>query len=88
MGIIDGSGAISNALQELQNDITVPKNIKIKLEQINLTLNSSNELLIKVNKALDEFEDIVNDTNLKPYTRTQIWNIVSVLESYVGYKNQ
>ena len=76
----DSINGVYDALHELQNDTTIPKNVKSKIEGIMLTLISDNELPIKVNKALNDFDEIVNDINLKPYTRTQIWNIVSMLE--------
>lgn len=67
-------------LQELENDINIPKNIKIKIKRIIDILKEDTELSIKINKALNELDEISNDPNLEPYTRTQIWNIVSILE--------
>jgi len=67
-------------LQELENDINIPKNIKIKVKSIINILKGDIELSIKINKALNELDEISNDANLEPYTRTQIWNIVSILE--------
>ena len=72
---------VLESLEELQNDNTVPKNIKSKIGNIISTLNENNETSIKVNKALDEFDEIVSDINLEPHTRTQIWGVVSALES-------
>ena len=69
------------ALQELQEDVTVPKNIKLKLEEIVTVLKSDEELSIKVNKALNELDEISDDANIHPHTRTQIWNIASILET-------
>jgi hypothetical protein len=72
---------IIGALDELNEDSTVPKNIKIKITQIVEMLNAENmETSIKVNKTLHLLDEIADDTNLKSYTRTQIWNIVSLLE--------
>jgi len=67
-------------LQELEEDINIPKNIKTKIKSIIGILKEDIELSIKVNKALNELDEISNDPNLEPYTRTQIWNIVSILE--------
>ncbi|MBI4150035.1 UPF0147 family protein [Candidatus Woesearchaeota archaeon] len=73
---------IIEAINELQGDNTVPKNIKIKLQTIAEILKGGDESVsIKVNKALDELEEISDDANIQSYTRTQIWNIVSLLES-------
>ncbi|MBU0461926.1 MAG: UPF0147 family protein, partial [Nanoarchaeota archaeon] len=40
------------------------------------------ELSIRINKALSELDEISDDTNLQAYTRTQIWNIASMLEMF------
>ena len=72
--------SIIDNLKELYQDITVPKNIKTKVQNIIKLLEENSELSIKVNKALQELDDISDDPNLQPYTRTQIWNIVSFLE--------
>ncbi len=67
-------------LQELEEDTNIPKNIKTKIKSITNILKEDTELSIKVNKALNELDEISNDPNLEAYTRTQIWNIVSILE--------
>ncbi len=74
LGIID-------TLQEIANDVAVPRNIKEKLTQIVVILkNEEEDFLMRKDKALSELDEVVEDTNIQPYTRTQIWNIVSVLE--------
>ena len=73
---------IIEAIAELQGDNTVPKNIKAKLQNVATILKSDEaNTAVKVNKALDELEEISDDANIQSYTRTQIWNIVSLLES-------
>ncbi len=73
---------IIEAISELQNDNTVPKNIKTKLQGVTIILQGKDEeISIKVNKALDELEELSDDANIQSYTRTQLWNIVSLLES-------
>lgn len=67
-------------LQELENDLNIPKNIKIKIKSIIGIIKEDVELSIKINKVLNELDEISNDPNLEPYIRTQIWNIVSILE--------
>lgn len=78
-----GEEIISNvveALSQLEGDVTVPKNVKIKLNDIKQTLQNTEEASIRVNKALSELDEINDDPNLQPFTRTQIYNIVSMLE--------
>ncbi|MBW2964406.1 UPF0147 family protein [Candidatus Woesearchaeota archaeon] len=73
---------IVEALEELFNDNTVPRNIKSKVEEVISCLKDQNgeEMSIKINKALTVLDEISDDTNLQSYTRTQIWNIASMLE--------
>ena len=70
---------ISN-LEELQKDTTVPKNIKIKIQGIVSILKEGTEQSIRINKALNALDEIADDANLQSYSRTQLWNIVSLLE--------
>ncbi len=67
-------------LKELQDDPTVPKNVKTKLLKIIETLSKEKDLSVAVHKALNELEDISNDINLEAYTRTQLWEVSSILE--------
>ena len=67
-------------LGELKDDGTVPKNVRLKIEKVMKMLNGETETQIKVSKALNELEEIADDVNLQSYTRTQVWNIISILE--------
>ncbi len=69
------------SISELQDDTTVPKNVKEKVQKILETLRDEKaELSMRVDKALQILDDVAEDSNLQSYTRTQIWNIVSMLE--------
>lgn len=71
---------ILQTLQELETDNSVPKNVKKKITTTIQTLQKDGEMSIKKNKALNELEEIAEDTNMQAYTRTQIFNLVSMLE--------
>lgn len=71
---------VIDALSELGEDNTVPKNVRIKVSEILISLQENVELCIKASKALSELDEIANDSNLQSYTRTRIWEIVSMLE--------
>ena len=71
---------VMKSLSEIQEDSTVPRNVRAKIESITNTLKEDTELSIKVNKALNVLDEIANDVNLQAYTRTQIWNVMSMLE--------
>ena len=71
---------IVESLKELEEDQFVPKNVKEKIKNTISILEEETEDKIKVNKALNELDEIADDPNLQAYTRTQVWNIVSCLE--------
>ncbi len=73
--------AVFNALNELQNDTTVPRNVKNKIDAIyEILRDESSDISIRINKVLQELEEITEDANMQAYTRTQIWNVISLLE--------
>ena len=72
--------SIIGTLTELEEDATVPKNVKLKIRGIINNLKEDIEPPIKISKALSELDEIADDINLQAYTRTQIWNVVSALE--------
>jgi uncharacterized protein (UPF0147 family) len=68
------------ALRELEGDAQVPKNVKNTIANTIKTLEQDAEMSIKVSRALQELEQLAEDNNMQAYTRTQIFNIVSLLE--------
>jgi uncharacterized protein (UPF0147 family) len=68
------------ALQEITEDVTVPRNIKEKLQRAIDALMEKNEESINIDKAMQALEEVAEDANLQAYTRTQIWGVVSLLE--------
>jgi len=67
-------------LEEIASDSSVPKNVKDKVAVVIKILKNDGDLKVKVNKALNELDEVADDPNLESYTRSQVWNIVSVLE--------
>lgn len=68
-------------LEDVEKDNSVPKNVREKVKSSIVALREENlELAIKINKALQELDDLSDDPNIPNYTRTQIWNAVSLLE--------
>ena len=73
---------IIDLMKELQEDTTVPRNVKAKLQEMQATLEKEEgELSLRINKILADVEEIANDINLPMFIRTQIWNLTSMLES-------
>ncbi len=75
--------AIMNDLSNIEQDNTIPKNVRVKVKAAIDML--SNELEVNINmridKSLQELGEITEDPNLPPHTRMQIWSVVSRLES-------
>ena len=71
---------ISEMLEAIVNDRTVPKNIRASAEDVQTVIGSTSAVELKISTAISTLDDIINDPNMPMYTRTQIWNIVSMLE--------
>ena len=71
---------VIESLVELEEDSSIPKNLKAKISVIISDLKSERDLSLKVNKSLSELDDISNDTNIPTFARTHIWGIASMLE--------
>lgn len=72
---------IVNLLDQVINDRTVPKNIRKSCEDSKSALNSTTDSEeVKISTAINLLDEITNDPNMPLYARTQIWNVVSMLE--------
>ncbi len=70
------------AIDEILEDVTVPRNVKKKLAETKELLQKEDVAVsIRINQALNKLEELSEETNINPFTRTQIWNVVSMLES-------
>lgn len=79
---IDPLQQVLFALQELHEDEFVPKNIRLKVAQTMDLLNQEGEISIRKSKALTELEALTEDANVEAHTRSQLFNVVSLLESF------
>lgn len=70
---------IITTLAELKGEPGISKNIKMHIEHIMANLQSDAEL--GKDKALAEIEEMVAENNIEQHIRTQIWTVVSMLES-------
>lgn len=68
-------------LNQLLEDKTIPKNIKEGIEKAkNSLLDSSKEFVVRIDAAIQSLEEVSDDPNIPMYARTQIWNIITLLE--------
>lgn len=73
---------IIQPLSQISNDRNVPRNIREGCEQcINHLQEEEEDLRIRVNACISILDEISNDPNIPSYTRTNVWNIVSMLEA-------
>ena len=74
---------ITSLLSTIEEDTTVPKNIRQKVKNVMcILLDNNSALSIRIDRSIEELGDIADDPNLPPYTKMQVWGIVSQLESY------
>lgn len=72
---------INKLLDEINSDRSVPRNIRTLVTEAKASLNNEKqEPNVRINTAISILDEVSNDTNIPTYTRTQIWNIVSLLE--------
>jgi len=74
---------IVKQLDVIIEDRTVPRNIRAAVEEAKkeITEKSDDSWDIRLSSAISTLDEIINDPNMPMYTRTQIWNIVSMLEA-------
>ncbi|WP_018153200.1 MULTISPECIES: UPF0147 family protein [Methanothermococcus] len=73
---------IAFMLDEIINDTTVPRNIRAAAEKAKESvLNENDEYIVRSATAIQYLDDISDDPNMPLHTRTQIWSIVSELET-------
>ncbi|NQV91572.1 UPF0147 family protein [Candidatus Woesearchaeota archaeon] len=65
-------------LEMLNEEVDASKRIKERVLKVITILNSQQEF--KLDKALMELEEL-NSNEISSYLRTQVWDIVSLLES-------
>lgn len=76
--------AIKNALEVLKTiseDVTTPRNIRRSAKNAMDTLmDASLSHAVRAANAISTLDEVSQDPNMPPYTRTRIWNVVSILE--------
>ena len=69
------------ALEELSCDSCVPRNVRSVVVSAIEVLSKEDDLQVKVSSALNRLESVADDSNMQPITRSQLFNVVSLLES-------
>jgi uncharacterized protein (UPF0147 family) len=72
---------VIDSMEELK-DSNVPSNVKDLLDNaIEAMADEDEEISVRVNTATSYLDEISNDPNIAQHTRTEVWNIASMLES-------
>lgn len=71
---------VAEILQQIADDRTVPRNIRAVADESLNALAGEGSVNLRISTAISLLDDIINDPNMPMYTRTQIWNVVSMLE--------
>jgi len=69
-------------MESILDDTSVPRNIRKTIDEAKNKLSVNiDELNVNLTTAIYLMEDISNDINMPSHTRTEIWTIISELES-------
>lgn len=78
-------GDLETAIQridDLRDDDAVPSNVRTSLTRcIDALQDEDEDLSVRINTATSILDEVSNDPNLRQHTRTDVWNIASMLES-------
>lgn len=68
-------------LNRVAEDNTTPRNIRrTAKEASDILIDENLSLAVRAANAIDLLEEISQDPNMPMYTRTRLWNVISVLE--------
>ena len=68
-------------LSMISEDRTTPRNIRrVAKNALDMLAGDTMTRAVKAANVISILDDISQDPNMPPYTRTRIWNIVSLLE--------
>jgi uncharacterized protein (UPF0147 family) len=72
---------IHGLMENILADSTIPKNIRKAISDAKERIEGDDETTVKVSAAIYLIESISDDINMPPHARTQIWGLMSALES-------
>ena len=73
---------VAEIMESIIEDTTVPRNIRNKInESKEKILSKEGEVNVNLSSAIYLIDEISNDINMPFHTRTELWSILSELES-------
>lgn len=74
--------AVIEVLMQIQEDPSVPKNIRTEIQQTIQDLDCcEGQAALNCDKSLEKLDELSNNPNVPTHTRAEIWSVVSMLES-------
>ncbi len=74
---------IIEILNEIKEDETISKNTKSKIDCTMCVLEKKGDVSVIINRTIQELDCLLEDPGLPIYLKTQLWNIVTILESKI-----
>lgn len=75
-------GNVAVLMDSVLEDTSVPRNIRKAVEDAKYKILDKNESLdVRVTTSIYMLDDISNDVNMPSHARTEIWQIISELET-------
>ena len=76
---------VVDSLDSMKLDNSVPKNIRFKIGEAIGCLNDGtcNDTSLKLNKLLNQLEDITEDPKIPSYVRIELLNVIGILENTI-----
>ena len=72
---------VAELMDSVIEDTSVPRNIRKALDDAKQKILSQESMDVAITSAIYILDDISNDINMPSHARTEIWQIISELES-------
>lgn len=72
---------IIEIMDQMVEDTSIPRNIRKTITETKERLQTDEDPTVKIGAVVYALEEIAEDINIPSHARTQIWTILSALES-------
>ncbi|MEM0381882.1 MAG: UPF0147 family protein [Nitrososphaerota archaeon] len=73
---------IVQILEAVANDMTMPRNVRRTVKEVSQELfNEKYSPAVRAANAIEKIEEIISDSNIPSFARTQLWLAISLLET-------
>ncbi|MFH1285641.1 MAG: UPF0147 family protein [Candidatus Micrarchaeota archaeon] len=68
-------------MELVMNDNSIPKNIRRAVSEAREIMQTQEDLVVRASTAVYKLDEVSEDINMPMHARTQIWTILSALET-------